>query len=86
VGSAARNSLSGESGSSEKTSEKLLLDLIPLVVVTRVLPLLFGAGLGTLGNRDVALAPGLASHLQWPGPGASQSRAPLVLPSRTPTP
>ena len=31
---------------------------------------------------DVALAPGPASNLQWPGPGASQSRAPLVLPSR----
>jgi hypothetical protein len=34
----------------------------------------------------VALAPGPASHLQWPGPGAPESRAPRVLPSRTPTP
>jgi hypothetical protein len=34
----------------------------------------------------VALAPGPASHLPWGGPGASQSRAPLGLPSRTPTP
>jgi hypothetical protein len=29
---------------------------------------------------------GPASHLQWPGPGASQSRPPLLLLSRTPTP
>ena len=34
----------------------------------------------------VALAPGPASHLPWAGPGASESRAPLGLPSRTPTP